>query len=376
MSPPAGTVAVLGGYGDVGGAAARALWRTGVRDVRLGGRDGSRAAAAARAFGPEATGWPVDHRDAVSLAAFVAGANVVVDAASTDADPGAGHRIAAAAREAGADLVTASDADPAALGPVPSPRVVVTAAGLEPGLTALLPRWLAREFARVETLWSCLAVLDRLSSLAARDYLYAASAGHSVSSAAWRHGPRRRALTRRTDVHLLGLSRPAELRPHLDAEGQRTAAALGVARGDWYVAVLGEHVSAAFDRVGGLTAAEGAALLENASALDLAGREPSVTLFVRLGGVPCTGPDGFRQHGAVLRAGRAAEVTGAVAALAGLAVLNGSVATGAWRAGETLDPAWVLDRLPSLIGATLWTTAEPFETAGPVEFAFVEEGAL
>jgi hypothetical protein len=105
-----------------------------------------------------------------------------------------------------------------------------------------------------------------------------------------------------------------------------------------------------------------------ASALDLAGREPHVVLLVQL--------EGVRTHElitrtVVLRGRSNGEVTGAITALAVLAVDRKEVPPGNHFAADVLDPVLTLSRLAEL------GVAEPVVFDGAIDrLAVVEEGAL
>ncbi|MFD9735285.1 hypothetical protein [Umezawaea sp. NPDC059074] len=323
-------IGVVGATGEVGSHAVRVLRDLDVGPLRLGGsRD-------------------VDHRDDGSLDRFAAGCRVLVNCSGPA--HAVGDRVARAALRAGAGYVDASEVD----GPG------VTGAGLRPGLTGLLPRWLARrEFDAVHGLVAHLAVLDRFTATAAADYLHASD---SEPLAAWREGKVSGVLTRRTGVALPFLADEVTLLPHLGREEERLAAALKLARGDWYTAVSGEHVRTAFDRARTLDHADAVAALVRASALDLAGREPHVVLAVRLDGVSGSEPI---TRTAVLRGRGNGELTGALTALAVLAVDRGEALSGF--AAEVLDPEVTLARLAEC------GIASPFVVEGELS---VEEGAL
>lgn len=331
-------IGVVGATGEVGSHAVRALRALGVGPLRVGGsRD-------------------VDFRDPRSLDRFAAGCRVLVNCAG----PAylVGDRVVQAAARAGADHVDASDPE----GSFVDGRVVV-GAGLQPGLTGLLPRWLARqEFDTAHGLIMHLGVLDRFTAAAADDYLAAADDGEAL--AAWRDGRRSGVLTRRTGETLPFFPGEVSLLPYLNAESVRVAETLGLTRGEWYTAVSGDHVRAAFDRARSLERADAVAALCRASALDLVGREPHVVLQARMDGVRA-GETVTRT--AVLRGRGNGEVTGALTALAVLAVIRREVPVGRHFAADVLDPEVTIARL------TECGVAEPFVVDGEPS---IEVGAL
>ncbi|MGP3975843.1 saccharopine dehydrogenase NADP-binding domain-containing protein [Streptomyces sp. 8N114] len=383
-------IGVLGGYGDVGRHAARTLHRAG-QPLRIGGRSARSAAHFAdRHLEGAAEHRAVDARDPESVRAFAAGLGVLVNCAGPSYATGV---VAAdAARETGCDYVDAAgdDALYARLSTgryQRAGRSAVLSAGLRPGLTGLFPRAVAARvrdagLSRVRALAMYTQVIDRFTRVAALEYLYGAAEGVARPLAAWRDGaPRARQLTRRQSAGLPFFPGACLLLPQLGTEDERTARTLGLERGDWWTVVAGEHTPAAFDRVHTLPREEVADLLCRASQLDLTGRRPSVTLAVVVEG---DGPQGPAARTAVLNGPGNALLSGAVAALSALAVLDGSVPPGRHYAADVLDPEGVLQALSGVgrpAAATDGTPAARIELL-PADVnpfrrdAVLEEGAL
>jgi hypothetical protein len=368
-------IGVLGGYGAVGGHAARLLARWGAGPLRIGGRDEVRAKQfiathPAEFAGTETEAAAVDIDDAASLAAFVRGCRLVVHCA------GPSHRTAEpvtfAALMAGAHVVDAGGGGRlervrTAVGG----RTALYDAGALPGLSGLLPRWLAAgQFDSVRGLTAYAGVLDRFTATGADDYLDGVLDGANEALAAWRDGARRSgALQRLTRQQLPYFTREVAAFPYLDAEAEQLARDLSLTHGSWYTAVDGEQLAAALESSRTHGRADAVEALCRATALDTAGRTPYVTLLVQLDGARAGQP---RTRTAVLRARAIAQLTGAVTAVAALAVLRGEAPRGAHRAGTALDPVTAVARLsaePGLCDITVHDT-----TIG--ELTTVEEGAL
>ncbi|AGP40739.1 hypothetical protein BE04_17300 [Sorangium cellulosum] len=341
------TIGILGGYGDVGAHAARQLLSLGLGPLRIGGRN----AEAARRFANELSAEVVEHqavdfRDDASLRRFVGGCRIVLNCAGPS--HAVADRAARAAVEAEADYVDAAG-DDALYALLDGDeyrrrrRVAVLSAGLQPGLTALLPRWAAaRAFSQVEGLLSYFGVMDHFTEVAADDYLQAATDGVSEPLAAWREGRRSGVLTRMRNVEVAFFPGPATLLPSLNTEGERLASSLRLARADWYTIINGQHILTAFDRARSLERREAVAALRRASLLDLAGREPHVILLAQLDGSRDGAPI---TRTLVMRGRRNAELTGAMAALTTLAVEQGEVPAGRHFAAAVLEPMSAVGRL-------------------------------
>ncbi|MGV9380272.1 saccharopine dehydrogenase NADP-binding domain-containing protein [Nonomuraea sp. NPDC003707] len=354
-------IGVLGGYGAVGGAAARLL--AGHPGLRVGGRDG----AAARRFvdadlGGHGEAWQVDALDAAELARFCAGCQVVVNCAGPSYL--LRDRVARAAFAAGADYVDAAgdaaafaQADAGAQG-----RTAVLSAGMLPGLTGLVPRHLAALASPNAGLRLDVYTggLDRLTPAAAGDFLLAGQEERGAALAAWRDGARvSRALTPVHDVQLPYFPGPVTAYPYLSAEAERVAGELGLVEARWYNVITGDGVLAAASTAGQ------AADLTRAAELELAGRTPYYVLLFQL-----SSPHGTRTL--ALRTHDSYALTAAVAAHAAMAVLRGEVAAGLHQADAVLDPARVLADLEPVAKIEITEAVAPIDLVAPV----FEEGAL
>ncbi|MGW0199153.1 saccharopine dehydrogenase NADP-binding domain-containing protein [Nonomuraea sp. NPDC003201] len=354
-------IGVLGGYGAVGGTAARLL--ADHPGLRVGGRDG----AAARRFveaelGGHGEAWQVDALDAAELARFCAGCQVVVNCAGPSYL--LRDRVARAAFAAGADYVDAAG-DAAAFAQADAGtqgRTAVLSAGMLPGLTGLVPRHLAALASPNAGLRLDVYTggLDRLTPAAAGDFLLAGQEERGAALAAWRDGARvARALTPVHDVQLPYFPGPVTAYPYLSAEAERVAGELGLAEARWYNVITGDGVLAAASTAGR------AADLTRAAELELAGRTPYYVLLFQL-----SGPHGTRTL--ALRTHDSYALTAAVAAHAAMAVLRGEVAAGLHQADAVLDPARVLADLEPVAKIEITEAVAPIDLVAPV----FEEGAL
>jgi hypothetical protein len=347
-------IGVLGGYGAVGVHASRLLHRWGVGPLRVGGRHVETAKRFVASELSESTGRfapaharAVDVDDDVSLTRFVEGCTAVVNCA------GPSHRmaerVAVASLRSGAHYIDAGGDELIVEHVATGARCAVFFAGTLPGLSGLLPRWLAsRDFDEVHDLTVYAGVFDRFTQAGAEDYLHGVGSRANEPLAAWRDGRRRSAaLPRRRGVRLPYFSGEVSTFPYLDAECELVAWDLSLRHGRWHSVVDGAHLSTALDRIGGRERPAQVTELCRASALDVAGRTPYVTLLVQLDGMAA---GHARTRTAVLRAGSIAALTGNMTALAALAVLRGEVRPGAHRAATALDPTRAVERLRELLG--------------------------
>jgi Saccharopine dehydrogenase NADP binding domain len=349
-------VGVLGASGAVGRAAVREL-----RDLEhtaplLGGRrlDALRQVAQEDLAGTgEVT--RADVADPASLAAFAERCDVVLNCV------GPTYRlkatVAAAALDARAHCVDVAGDDPAAEAllshyePTMGGRAVVLSAGALPGLSSILPRWLARQgLDTVTALTAYCGGLEPCSPTVAEDLMLSLTTGGADGAAygeplaAWRAGRKRsRVLRPVEDTQPPGFPGRAAVQPFLSAEIERLAAHLGLERADWFNVHPGRQVRALLNLLPGKLAdgADRVELAERmmlAGRLDLAGRTPYYVMHFALAGSAGGRP---AERRLTVRTDSSYRLTAAVGALAVDAVLRGDVPPGVHFACDVLDSGTV-----------------------------------
>ncbi|KRE88752.1 hypothetical protein ASG87_09290 [Frateuria sp. Soil773] len=348
MSVP--RVGIVGASGAVGAAALACLQAEG----RFALRGGYRHAPPAASSHVE---WlTVDVDDSSSLARFCEGCAIVLNAAGPSCR--IGDRVARAADAAGADYVDAFggeglqrqlDAQPLSAG-----RRAIHSAGVFPGLSGLLPRWLAAQgFDRVHTLSIWAGGRERCTPAAGADVLLSTVAGFGQAGAAWIDGRRvGGALAPQDGLELPGVPGRVHAQPFLTGELAQLAAELGLRHAQWHTLAPSPRAATLIGRWSGRLAAtpaidpamlaQAVADLVEAATLDLAGHAPYYRAVIELDGLRGGQP---RHRRAVLRAGDSYRLSAAVAAAAVLALTDGSLPCGTHHAAETLDPAATLERL-------------------------------
>ncbi|MEV8066815.1 saccharopine dehydrogenase NADP-binding domain-containing protein [Streptomyces sp. NPDC085995] len=379
MSRP--VIGVLGASGSVGRAAVGELRALGHSGLRLGGRTASALCEVAEENpgGHDETVW-ADATAPDGLRAFTEGCDIVLNCV------GPTYRlratVASAALDAGAHCVDVAGDDPAAEDllkggdPARDGRTVVLSAGALPGLSSLLPRWLAGQgLDGVTALTAYCGGLEPCSPTVAHDLMLSLSSGGADGAAygqalAAVRGGRRAPRALRTDEDTAHPAFPGRvaLQPYLSGESERLAGDLGVDRLDWYNVHPGPAVRALLNSLPGrLAAGEDpdrlAERLILAADLDLAGRKPYYVMDFALSGTASGAP---ATAGATLRAASSYRLTAAVGALAVDAVLRGAVPAGVHFACDVLDPGAVVRHLRSHGAADLRLTgtaagAEPEE---------------
>lgn len=380
-------IGVLGASGAVGRAAVRELRALGHTGLRLGGRTPSALRAIAEQDplgGDEVVGADADAPGGTR--AFAEGCDVVLNCV------GPTYRlratVASAALAAGAHCVDVAGDDPAAEDllkdgdPAQHGRTVVLSAGALPGLSSLLPRWLARQgLDRPTALIAHCGGLETCSPTVAQDLMLSLTSGGADGAAygeplAAVRGGRHvaRALRTAEDTEREGFPGRVAVQPYLSGESERLAGALGLDRLDWYNVHPGAQVRSLLSLLPGHLAEgadpdELARRLILAADLDLAGRKPYYVMDFELAGTTSGRP---ATAGLTLRAASSYRLTAAVGALAVDAVLNAAVPAGVHFACDVLDPEAVVGHLRTGGAAELRLTG----TADRADAAQVEEGVL
>lgn len=342
-------VAVLGAAGGVGRHVAVAMDRAGAR-VRLGGRSAERLVLVRDTdLGGRGEVRRCQLWDDDELSEFCAGADVVVNCAGPSYR--VVDRVARAADAAGASCVDPGGDVPLlrALTERPVERPVVVNAGLMPGLTAVLPAWLAEGMERPRSLVAHVGLMDRLTPVGAAEYLITLAGEHGEAQAAWRDGARSpRALTPVAGARVPFFPGRVDLQPYLSLEVERLAARLGLDEVDWWNVFDGDgHMLRTLTRLQGAgigdDVTDAAAELCAAAELDLFGRTPYQIMTFRLTGTAPGGEPVARTL--VLHATDTYAVTAAVAAVAAERLLAGDIRSGVHPVEDVVDPAATAARL-------------------------------
>lgn len=345
-------IGVLGASGSVGQGTVEHLHRLGVGPLRLGARRlGPVRRLSAGLPGADIETVPVDVRDAAALASFCAGTTLVVNCAGPTYE--LKETVAAAALAAGAHCVDVAGDDPVhealTAGTSIGDRTVLLSAGTLPGLSSLLPRWLAAtEFDSVDGLTAWVGGVEHCSPVVAVDMMLslrsggAGGAAYGEANAAWRGGGvRSRALRPAEDATVPQFTGSVAVQPFLSAETRRLARALRLRDVDWLNVYPGPQVRTLLSALPaaashGADEADLARRMIRAAELDLTGREPYYQMVFAMSG----SRDGVRtERTALLRVASSYRLTGLVGALAAVAVLDGDVPPGVHFAADVLSPS-------------------------------------
>lgn len=327
-------VGIVGGHGTVGRSVAQQLQVWGGFRLRVGGRSASHGRAFVEELGGHAEWARVDADDPQSLASFCSGCEAIVNCAGPASI--IGEKIGRAAFAAGAHYIDVGWY--ASLNLPPSDRTALLAAGMYPGLSGLLPRFLAAQgFDQVTGLTAYIGGCDRLSRIAATDYLDSLTNGFGETNAAWLGGRRvSQALAGGELTSVPFFPRHVVLHPYLTSEAEQLAASLGLSELRWYSVFDGQHVIAALPLAG---SKHDAPSLVKAAEMDLFGRDPYQILLFEMTG---TLGEACVSRTLLLRATGGAELTGIAAAAGVRAALAGDVPCGIHDFADIVNPEFMV----------------------------------
>lgn len=373
-------IGIVGAGGSVGGAALDGLHTSPDWTLRAGYRS-----QPARNDAAAVIDWRhVNADDAASLARFCDGCAVVLNAAGPSCR--IGDRVARAADVAGADYVDAFGGAvlvrQLAAQPSSRERRVIHSAGVYPGLSAVLPRWLARQgFDRVHALRGWAGGRERCTPAAAADVLLSTLDGFGQAGVAWIDGRRvTDALPPRNEVELVGFPGRVHAQPFFSQEMERLARELGLRDAYWNNVMPSGRATETIARwCARLSARLDDSTLEHAisdlvetSRRDVAGQAPYYCLVLEM-----DGERAGRSHcvRVVLNARDSYRVSGTVAASAVLCLLDTPPAPGIHSADSVLAWEPLLDHLRRWGAVDSFSLVELPVNDAAAE-AVIEEGTL
>ncbi len=338
-------IGILGGYGKVGLQASRVIEEWGNSALRIGGRNPEKAQNHFINEFPDAEWVKVDIANDDSLKNFITNCELIVNCA------GPSHRITARVAQMclshGCHHIDVGEGKNIEKMHNPSKRTAVFyGAGAIPGLSGLLPRWLANSFDNVNNLIAYTGGLDQFTLSGAEDYLFGVLDEAKEPLAAWKNGARcTSALNRRSGVTLPFFPREVNLQPYFDTETEFVAKSLSLRNGEWYLAVDGDHMSAALEGISAQFYADTTAAIKRlclATDLDTSGRQTYLNYLVQLEGVK-QGKSLTRTL--VLQTKGTSVLTGSLAALTGIALLEGELPVNVGPIATIPNPDMVITRL-------------------------------
>ncbi len=319
-------IGIIGGYGKVGLQTTRLLKEWEKFPLRIGGRNAEEAQIRFADEFPQAEWVRVDVEDDKSLETFLNGCELVINCAGPSHRTSA--RVAQMCISKGCHCIDVGMGKNLKISDgSPHDTAIIYDAGATPGLSGLLPRWLAGSFDKVDHLSVYVGALGRFTASGAEDYLIGVlDETNNEPLAAWRNGTKcSSVLTRKSGINLPFFPREVTVYPHIDVEAEFVAKALSLRNGKWYIAVDGEHGSAALEEARAYFHSDPAGAVERlclASQLDLAGRQTYANFLIQLDGTKHGTP---LMRTLILQANGLSTLSGSVAAITSIALLEGEI---------------------------------------------------
>jgi len=266
-----------------------------------------------------------------------------------------GDRVARAADKAGADYVDAYGGrlltELFQASPLSIKRRVIHSAGIYPGLSELLPRWLARtHFDNVHTLRGWSGGREACSPAAAVDVLASTHQGFGHAGAIWENGSRiTNAIAAHVDADLPGFAGRVYVQPFLSEELELLGRDLDLRDVRWGNVMASTRALDVIARWGRRLGAHATAMntepyrqlqqqavdeLVDTARLDLAGQTAYYRLLIEMEGIRAGTAKRLR---AVLKARDSYRVSGVVAANAASVLVTDPPPPGIYRADCILD---------------------------------------
>ncbi len=339
-------VGIVGAGGAVGQAVVRLLEKTPSLRLRIGTRNSNSENQACRigqSAGAEFLRFDIE--DSARLSDFCSGCRVIVNCAGPSLQ--ILDRVATAALAQGADYVDPGGAETLHKkltrgGFAGGPHRALLTAGMMPGLSGLLPRWLARRgFDRPRRLTAYVGGRGYLTPGGAADYVLSLAAAQSDSLASWQRGARApRSLSPLVGPRLDFFPSNVIAHPFLSPETERFARALNLDEVRWYNVFEDGHMLQVLGRLQGAAVgladlSSAAQELMKAAALDQFGGSAYQLFVLQMEGEEAGA--GARRT-LMLRGTNAQDLTAAITVLAVKALLNGEISPGIHFAAEVLSP--------------------------------------
>ncbi|MFC5047466.1 saccharopine dehydrogenase NADP-binding domain-containing protein [Aquimarina hainanensis] len=338
-------IGVIGGYGAVGIAAVQILKKWNRYPLKIGGRNPEKAREKLKKEFPDVRWSYVDVFNDTSIADFAKDCIIIVNCVGPSHK--VSSRVAKVCLSLNCHLVDAGiDKVLEEMNAIDVETCIRYGAGMTPGLTGILPQWLASEFDSVTSLQMYTGALDTFTPSGAEDYLVGVLDTSNEPLAAWRDGQKRQTTSKRKSaVHLPFFPREVSVFPFFDKESLLVANALKLVNGDWSLVIDGEHAPEVLNEVRLQFENDPVKAVEKlcmAAALDLEGRKSYCNILLQLDGLKDTTD---KTVTALLQTENVSQLTGTITALVSMAVLEQEVTPGIGPAASIPEPQKIIKRL-------------------------------
>ncbi|EEJ5313237.1 hypothetical protein GQ117_001257 [Salmonella enterica] len=327
-------IGILGGNGAVGQQVVRLLHKWNIGEMRIGVR--SKDVHTRELKEPSVYYKFVDIEDAQSLSSFVDGCEMLINCAGPSkytsvpalkaALHGKIHYI-----DAGGEQCISMLADCTS-----KQYSLIFSAGALPGISGLLPRWLAQRFIRPVSLKFYCGILDRFTLSGAEDFLDGiyCREGNASSLSKFRGKP---------EIVLPFFPRPVTLAAYHDGETSGVQNSLGLENAEFYIARDGKYVNRALLQMSSSSRIESVRTLCEAANLDLSGLTPYILYLLQMDGI--RHDNQLKSYTLMLKGAGVSAMTGSMVASVTMSLLRRDIENRIGLAAEVCNPDPIIDGL-------------------------------
>jgi len=337
-------IGIIGGYGEVGLEVTRLLKKYNKHSLRIGGRNIKLAKMKLQKELFDVELMQVDVDSDRSVEAFIDGCDLIINCVG----PSYNSESLAAKKcfEKKCNYVDLGiNKKLESMRNINNDITAIYGAGFMPGLSGILPRWLAQKFHKVSSLTCYTGISDKFTSSAAEDYL-AGIFDSNKSLAAWKEGKVvNSCLKRKTNVQLPYFLEEVNLYPYFDKETEYVAESIGIEDGEWYMAFEGENIQSVLEKVCFEFISDKKNAVKHlcmATTLDSIEIGSYVNFLVEMHGVE---EENEIVKTLILQMDKPSVLTGTMAALAGMAILEGRVKKGVYPLAEVSGTENLIEKL-------------------------------
>lgn len=337
-------IGIIGGYGEVGLQAARVINKWGKFKIKIGGRNVNVAKLKLSKEFKEALWQEIDINNKDSIEKFIKNCKLVINCVGPSCNISA--MVAKKCFEHSCHYVDAGfNEELKNIELINEGVKAIYASGSIPGLSGILPRWLATKFDKVDSLVSYTGILEKFNSSAAEDYLDGAIK-NNFPLAGWKNGEICSSiLKRKTEVELPYFSNKVNLYPYFDKETEVVAKHLHLVNGEWYMAFEGNYIQAALDKVCFEFLSDKKLAIKHlceVTALDCMENGSYIKFLIQISGKK---DKSKTTKTLILQEQKPSVLTGTIVAVATMCILENEIEDGIYSLSEILNMERFMDRL-------------------------------
>ncbi len=234
-------IGIIGGYGDIGLNAAKLLSTSLKEEIRIGGRNADTLPKDIKEEFKNTQWVQVDINNSESIKAFITGCRIIVNC--TGQSGSASFSLAEYAKNIKSSYIdVGANEKLKTLKNISDEVSIIYEAGSIPGLSRIVPGYLAKEFDTVEEMEFYYAALGKFTPTSAKEYLEGLFDTRNKPMMEWKNGKAQPYAINIPVLKTLPFSKE-ELRlfPYFDKESELIAKGLNLKQGQWYMSTAGNQ---------------------------------------------------------------------------------------------------------------------------------------